>query len=91
MCNFLEAAELWQGGHPPSTASVPVHPVVGPQPPVRSVTRIQLETDARGSHPNFGGGHQAQPEGLGQWLCNFPIWYLKKLPLPGCPSFVTMT
>lgn len=63
----------------------------GPQPPVCSVPHIQLETDATGSHPNFGGGHQAQLEQSGQWLCNFPFWYLKKLPPPGGPSFVAMT
>lgn len=51
---------------------------------------MQLET-AWGSHPNFGGGNQAPFEGSGQWLCNFPIWYLRKLPPPGCFSLVTMT
>ena len=71
---------------------VPAHSVDGDHNPlVHSVPQTQLETDARGSHPNFEGGNQALFEGSGQRLRNFPIWYLRKLPPPGCFSLVTMT
>lgn len=69
MCDFLEAAELWQGGQPPSTASIPVHPVDGvhsPQFPLchtfswklmQQEVILILEEDIRPSLNNLGSGY----------------------------------
>lgn len=75
--------QLRRGRHPPSPAARASPPLDRTRDaPVHSVPQTQLETHLRGSHPKFGRRDQALFEGAGQRLCNFPIWYLRKLPPP---------
>lgn len=76
MCDFLEAAELWQGGQPPSSASIPVHHVDGVHSPqfalchtfswklMQQEVILILEEDIRPSLNNLGSGYATFLSGI---------------------------